>query len=117
MNDLLLTLKKIKRLKYSQLKEIAKKLDIIRNNKSTPIDIVDLEDAITFCKYHFTGGLLESFGLEMCPCNCYCESCEVIPTEVVSMRMQEIASEMGEENVFNEFIEQYGKVNGIQIKR
>ena len=68
----------------------------------------DINDALVFCKYHFFGGLHESLGLDRCPCNCYCESCELIPESQVFIRMQEIARDMEEENVLTEFLEEHG---------
>ena len=100
-------LRKIRKLKYSELKKIAFRLDLIQRKKQSKIDINDINDALSCCDFHFSGGMYESFGLEICPCNCYCQSCEVIPESAIPVRMQELARDMNEENVMNKFIEQY----------
>lgn len=129
LKEMLDLLKKVKKLKVKELKKVNNKLEVIHQKKMnewfkliekgeqpiTPVvDLDDLRDALTYCEYHFVGGLLEDEGLDKCPCSCYCINCEIIPTEKVSIRMQEIARDMGEENVFEEFKREYKEV--LKIK-
>lgn len=121
-------LKKIKKLKVKELKLLDEKLKIILKKKKDQwkeenpvfdpenfvmppvLDIEDIYTALMFCIYHFKGGRVESASDdEMCPCNCHCESCEMIPESEVLVRMQEIGQTMTEENVMNEFVEKHGK--------
>jgi hypothetical protein len=127
-------LKKIKKLKVKELKELSEKLEIIKKDKfneyyreylkdsenrsisysDTYLLFDDLTDALTYCKYHFYGNMLESEGLDKCPCNCHCINCELIPESPVLVRMQEIGKDMTEENVFNEFVEKYCEKNSYE---
>lgn len=127
-------LKKIKKLKVKELKELAHKLEIIKKKRfneyyckylkypedksisysDTYLLFDDLGEALTYCIYHFEGGRLESKdGEENCPCLCLCTNCELLPESPVLVRMQEIGQNIAEENVFNEFIEKYGKKENI----
>ena len=118
------TFLRIKKLKKPQIEELVKKLEIVKKRKINEwrneghssddlmpkmpqISLEDIQDALTYCIYHYKGFMFESLGLDECPCNCYCRNCEMIPESEVFVRMQDIAQNMGEENVFNEFIEQY----------
>jgi len=110
--------RKIRKLKSKELNELIEKLEVIEsrklklwhdqfdNNSLEPWPVINLEDieqAFTFCIYHFKGGFYDELG-EVCPCNCHCESCEMIPTNNVGKRMQEIGEEITEENVIFELI-------------
>lgn len=130
----LLILRRIKRLKVKELKLVAEKLDIISYNKyiewranynadaphltyaemqSPTVTMDDIQDAFIYCIYHFDGKRLESIdGNEQCPCNCWCEKCEMIPESSVLIRMQELGTSITNENVMNEFIEQYSLKSG-----
>lgn len=114
---LLETLRQVRRLKSHQLKEVIQKLELIAKNKDKDqkdITFEDLFDALTFCKFHFNGeGFYESMG-EMCPCNCICINCEMIPENPIGIKMQEIGKTMGEENVMTEFIEKFAKEDNEQ---
>ncbi len=113
-------LKQIKKLKVKDLCILAEKLEAIEqkhreqlskdfNSKylilEPVIDMNDIEDALAHCIFHFKGGMLESFGLEECPCKCYCISCEMIPEHPIGIEMQNIAENMTEKNVFDEYLE------------
>lgn len=100
-------LKKIKKLKVKELKLLAKRLEII-NERSDSNILSELSEALNCCDFHFYGGFTEDMG-DICPCNCFCNNCEMIPQSEVLVRMQEIGQNMTEENVINEFIEEYGK--------
>lgn len=117
-------LKQIKKLKVKELNVLAEKLAIIDTNKkqlwhdnysgdypepSPIIDIDDIKQALTYCIFHFKGGMLESLGYDECPCGCHCISCELIPENEIGIRMQELGETISEENVMNDFIEEYGK--------
>jgi|SRR6185312_2125653 len=104
---LLELLKKIKSLKVKELEEVVNKLEL-REKDVPELTINDLKDALNCCIYHFTGGFYESMG-EICPCNCICENCEMIPEHPIGKKMQEIGKTMGEENVMTKFIEQFAK--------
>ena len=95
-------LKRIKKLKIKDLKEVARRIEIVSKRQSTIFE--DLKEVLNCCDYHFDGG---NYHYELCSCDCLCKNCEWIPTEEVPLRMQEIAKDLTEENVFNEFIEKY----------
>jgi len=97
-------LKQIKNKKCMELAHSACKLALLPNDPT----LLDVKDSFVFCDYHYTGGFYESMG-DYCPCQCYCKNCEMIPEDAKLIRAQEIAEDMTEENVFNEFIRQYGK--------
>jgi hypothetical protein len=109
---LLELLKKIKSSKVRELEEVVYKLQF-RSNEFSELTLNDLNDALNCCIYHFTGGFYESMG-EICPCNCICENCEMIPEHPVHIRMQEICKTMAEENVMTEFIEKFSKETNDQ---
>ncbi len=105
-------LKELRSLYNEDIELIADRLKLILLRHPNHVDEMDLTlkeltEAINKCHFHFHGNLLESFGLNECPCECYCKSCEVIPESAIPKRMQELARDMNEENVMNEFIEQY----------
>ena len=112
-------LRKIKKLKVKELHELDEKLVAIHkiqlkqwdpkfnNLIDGLINVIDIEEALTYCLYHFKGGMKESLGFEVCPCNCYCENCELIPEDPIGIRMQSLGKTIGEENVMIEFNEKY----------
>lgn len=67
------------------------------------------EDPTVYCEFHWHGGMYENLGYDVCPCQCYCTNCEMIPEDAILIRAQEIAGDMKEENVFEEFKRQFGK--------
>lgn len=108
-------LRKIKKLKIKELKKLEGKLEIIHQKKMnewfklvedgeqpiTPVvDFDDLRDALTYCEYHFTGARYDhELDTENCPCNCHCINCELIPTNDIGIKMQEMGKDITEENV------------------
>ena len=100
--EILQLLKRIKCMRVSQFKELIDKLETLTNGLMlSDITLKDIQNTFIFCLYHYKGGLMESFGLEECPCQCYCINCEVIPEGIVSKRMVEIATYLKEENVLS----------------
>lgn len=100
-------LRRIKKLKVKELKELDEKLKIIiQKSIFTPIiTIDDIEEALKYCIFHFKGGMIESLGYEECPCKCYCQACEMIPEHPIGIEMQKIAENITEKNVFDEYLE------------
>jgi hypothetical protein len=61
------------------------------------ITLQDLEFAINKCRFHFFGGMHESLGMDKCPCECFCESCEMIPSDTVLVKMQELGRQVSKD--------------------
>lgn len=98
--------KTIKKLKVKELKELARRLDIIASRKSS--SILDLSEAVNCCNYHFDGNNSE---FEICLCNCFCQNCEYIPQDKIGQRMQEIGQDITDENAIFDLIEKgYAKL-------
>lgn len=108
-------LKRIKKLKVKELKEVALKLSAIQDKKdkifygeraeskqpwtiSYPvIDIHDIEKALDRCIFHFTGNCLETPERYECGCGCLCTNCEVIPTHPIAIMMRKMSDEVTED--------------------
>jgi len=108
-------LKRIKKLKVKELKEVAVKLSAIEdiNRKKFELEwkaskepylvpypwltLTDLERAIDRCIFHFTGNCLETPQRFECGCGCLCTNCEVIPTHPIAIMMRKMADEVTED--------------------
>ncbi len=73
----------------------------------------ELNEALTCCMFHYTGGMFESLSLEECPCKCACKNCEMIPETPVLIRMQDIGNKIKEENVLFEFLKELNEKKTI----
>ena len=105
-------LARVRRLNSKQFKDLIYKLELRKYEcttlnlvESKVLDFDDLEEALTHCIYHYKGGMFEHLGYDICPCQCYCINCEMIPENEVGIRMQEIGFNITEKNVMFEFLE------------
>lgn len=69
----------IKKLKIRELKELDEKLGLIFQNNITsgnfsPLNILDIENALHHCKYHFGVNKPDDWDW-LCGCSCVCKLC------------------------------------------
>lgn len=105
---MLLILKQIKKLKAKDLKNLSQKLEIINLRQGSNLEY-QLDEALNRCEYHFYG---KNYSNEICPCSCYCINCELIPTDQLGQRMQELGQSITEKDIMLELVE-HGYIKSI----